>query len=226
MALFGFGKKATLPAPEQALPGRSETLPVPERHFVNGHPLKAPFPAGMEQAVFGLGCFWGAERKFWQQEGVYSTAVGYAAGITPNPNYREVCSGMTGHNEVVLVVFDPTVVSYEQLLKVFFESHNPTQGMQPGQRQRHPISLRHLCLLARAKAGGRASPRPLPDAAQPSRLRQNHHRNSGRAGVLLRRRIPPAVSGQKSLAATVVSAAPTSASRMRLARSCPRFRLG
>ena len=132
MVLFGFGKKATLPTPEQALPGRNETMTVPERHFVNGHPLKPPFPDGMEQAVFGLGCFWGAERKFWQQEGVYSTAVGYAAGITPNPNYREVCSGMTGHNEVVLVVFDPKVVSYEQLLKLFFESHDPTQGMRQG----------------------------------------------------------------------------------------------
>lgn len=132
MALFGLGKKASLPSPEQALPGRSEAMPVPERHFVNGHPLKAPFPTGMEQAVFGLGCFWGAERKFWQTEGVYSTAVGYAAGSTPNPNYREVCSGMTGHNEVVLVVFDPKAVSYEQLLKVFFESHNPTQGMRQG----------------------------------------------------------------------------------------------
>jgi len=132
MVLFGFGKKATLPTPEQALPGRSESMPVPEHHFVNGHPLKPPFPAGLEQAVFGLGCFWGAERKFWQTEGVYSTAVGYAAGLTPNPNYREVCSGMTGHNEVVLVVFDPKLVSYEQLLKVFFESHDPTQGMRQG----------------------------------------------------------------------------------------------
>lgn len=132
MGLFGLGKKATLPTPEQALPGRSEKMAVPERHFVNGHPLQPPFPAGMEQAVFGLGCFWGAERKFWQTEGVYSTVVGYAAGTTPNPSYREVCSGMTGHNEVVLVVFDPKVVSYEQLLKVFFESHNPTQGMQQG----------------------------------------------------------------------------------------------
>lgn len=132
MGLFGLGKKATLPTPEQALPGRSEKMAVPERHFVNGHPLQPTFPAGMEQAVFGLGCFWGAERKFWQTEGVYSTAVGYAAGTTPNPSYREVCSGMTGHNEVVLVVFDPKVISYEQLLKVFFESHNPTQGMQQG----------------------------------------------------------------------------------------------
>ncbi len=132
MALFGFGKKASLPTPEQALPGRPDPMPVPAKHFVNGNPLSAPFPAGMEQAVFGLGCFWGAERKFWQQPGVFSTAVGYAAGITPNPSYKEVCSGMTGHNEVVLVVYDPTVISYDALLKVFWESHDPTQGMRQG----------------------------------------------------------------------------------------------
>ena len=120
-ALFG-EKKTTIPSKEDALPGRSTEMPVPEKHFVNGNPLKGPFPEGMEMAVFGLGCFWGAERKFWQQDGVYTTAVGYAAGITPNPTYREVCSGMTGHNEVVLVVFDPQKVSYEELLKVFWEA--------------------------------------------------------------------------------------------------------
>jgi peptide-methionine (S)-S-oxide reductase len=132
MALFGLGKKLTVPSPQEALPGRSEAMPVPSQHYVNGNPLKPPFPEGMEVAVFGLGCFWGAERKFWQTEGVFSTAVGYAAGHTPNPTYREVCSGMTGHNEVVQVVFDPKVVSYETLLKVFWESHNPTQGMRQG----------------------------------------------------------------------------------------------
>ncbi|AVQ72663.1 peptide methionine sulfoxide reductase MsrA [Microcystis aeruginosa NIES-2519] len=132
MVLFGFGKKVTLPTAREALPGRSEKMPVPSGHYVNGHPLQPPFPGGMESAMFGLGCFWGAERKFWQLEGVYTTAVGYAAGITPNPTYQEVCSGMTGHNEVVLVVYDPSVISYEQLLKVFWESHNPTQGMRQG----------------------------------------------------------------------------------------------
>jgi len=132
MVLFGFGKKLTLPTVREALPGRSEKMPVPSGHYVNGHPLQPPFPAGMETAIFGLGCFWGAERKFWQLEGVYTTAVGYAAGITPNPTYQEVCTGMTGHNEVVLVVYDPSVISYEQLLKVFWESHNPTQGMRQG----------------------------------------------------------------------------------------------
>lgn len=132
MVLFGFGKKQTIPTPEEALPGRSQPMQVPNRHYVNGNPLQPPYPEGMEIAMFGLGCFWGAERKFWQLEGVYTTAVGYAAGSTPNPTYEEVCSGMTGHNEVVRVVFDPKVVSYETLLKVFWESHNPTQGMRQG----------------------------------------------------------------------------------------------
>ncbi|MEA5465179.1 peptide-methionine (S)-S-oxide reductase MsrA [Leptothoe sp. PORK10 BA2] len=135
MVLFGLGglgKKAAIPSPSEALPGRSEKMPVPKQHYVNGNPLQPPFPDGMQTAMFGLGCFWGAERRFWQQEGVFSTAVGYSAGHTPNPTYREVCSGMTGHNEVVLVVFAPSVISYDQLLKVFWESHNPTQGMRQG----------------------------------------------------------------------------------------------
>lgn len=132
MVLFGFGKKLSLPSPSEALPGRSEAMAVPKRHYVNGNDITPPFPAGMELALFGLGCFWGAERKFWQTQGVYSTAVGYAAGVTPNPTYREVCSGMTGHNEVVQVVYDPSKVSYDTLLKVFWESHNPTQGMRQG----------------------------------------------------------------------------------------------
>ncbi len=134
MAFFGLGtgKKDVIPSAEDALPGRDKEMPVPEQHYVNGNRLTAPFPAGMELAMFGLGCFWGAERKFWQADGVYSTAVGYAAGATPNPTYREVCSGMTGHNEVVQVVFDPKVISYDAVLKLFWESHNPTQGMQQG----------------------------------------------------------------------------------------------
>ena len=132
MVLFGFGKKLTIPSANEALSGRSEEMPITNRHFVNGNPLKPTFPEGMELALFGLGCFWGAERKFWQQPGVFSTSVGYASGLTPNPTYQEVCSGMTGHNEVVRVVYDPNVISYEALLKVFWESHNPTQGMRQG----------------------------------------------------------------------------------------------
>jgi len=132
MGLFGFGKKLSLPTATEALSGRTEEMTLKNRHFVNGNPLKPPFPDGLETAVFGMGCFWGAERKFWEQPGVFSTSVGYAAGITPNPTYNEVCSGMTGHNEVVLVVYDPKIISYEQLLKVFWESHNPTQGMRQG----------------------------------------------------------------------------------------------
>jgi peptide-methionine (S)-S-oxide reductase len=127
-----FGSKSRMPSPDEALPGRSETMPVPDRHFVNGHPLTGPFPEGHQLAMFGLGCFWGAERKFWQADGVYTTAVGYAAGHTPNPTYREVCSGLTGHNEVVLVVFDPARITYDQLLRIFWESHDPTQGMRQG----------------------------------------------------------------------------------------------
>jgi len=130
--MFGF-KKVEMVSPADALPGRTDqTMPVPAAHFVNGNPLVGPWPNGMETAVFGLGCFWGAERKFWQVDGVWSTAVGYAGGYTPNPAYEEVCSGLTGHTEVVLVVFDPTVVSYTKLLAVFWESHDPTQGMRQG----------------------------------------------------------------------------------------------
>ncbi len=132
MVLFGFGKKASLLSPQEALPGRDEVMSVPANHYVLGNRLKPPFPKGMELAMFGMGCFWGSERKFWQLEGVYSTSVGYAAGYTPNPTYQEVCTGMTGHNEVVRVVYDPLHISYEQLLKTFWENHDPTQGMRQG----------------------------------------------------------------------------------------------
>jgi peptide-methionine (S)-S-oxide reductase len=131
MALFS-SLKLRLPQSDQALPGRPEAIDVPDTHYVNGHTLKPPFPAGLEQAVFVMGCFWGAEKKFWQAPGVYSTAVGYAGGYTPNANYREVCSGMTGHTEVVLVVFDPKVTTFDAMLKIFWENHDPTQGMRQG----------------------------------------------------------------------------------------------
>jgi peptide-methionine (S)-S-oxide reductase len=125
-------KKSTMPTREEALPGRSPPLKVPEKHFVNGHRIVPPFPAGLREAVFALGCFWGAEKLFWELPGVYSTAVGYAGGFTPNPTYEEVCSGATGHAEVVRVIYDPQKIGYEDLLKAFWESHDPTQGMRQG----------------------------------------------------------------------------------------------
>jgi peptide-methionine (S)-S-oxide reductase len=127
-----FGRKSVMPEPDTALPGRTDAMPVSNRHFVNGNPIQPPFPEGVQTAVFGLGCFWGAERRFWELDGVYTTAVGYSAGFTPNPTYQEVCSGQTGHNEVVLVVFDPAQLPYRQLLKEFWEAHDPTQGMRQG----------------------------------------------------------------------------------------------
>jgi peptide-methionine (S)-S-oxide reductase len=130
MALFG--RKTTMPTADEALPGRTEQMPVPETHFVLGTPIAPPFPEGSETAMFGMGCFWGAERKFWEADGVFTTAVGYSGGFTPNPTYEEVCSARTGHNEVVLVVFDPARTSYDAMLKVFWENHDPTQGMRQG----------------------------------------------------------------------------------------------
>ena len=132
MIFWDFSSKLRMPKPEDALRGRNDRMPVPARHFVLGSPLLPPFPDGMETALFGLGCFWGAERKFWEASGVYSTSVGYAGGYTPNPTYQEVCSGLTGHNEVVRVVFDPTRTSYGEMLRIFWENHDPTQGMRQG----------------------------------------------------------------------------------------------
>tara|TARA_R110002110_G_scaffold110071_4_gene274447 strand:+ start:73264 stop:73929 length:666 start_codon:yes stop_codon:yes gene_type:complete len=132
MSLFDIRKKRAIPTPDSALPGRSEPMPVPAAHYVNGHPLSGPFPAHLQQAVFGMGCFWGVERLFWQLPGVFTTAAGYAGGHTPNPTYQEVCSGQTGHTEAVLVVFDPAQISYTELLQHFWEGHDPTQGMRQG----------------------------------------------------------------------------------------------
>ncbi|GGH53937.1 peptide-methionine (S)-S-oxide reductase MsrA [Frigidibacter albus] len=127
-----FGRKPDLPTPAEALPGRAEPIPTAETHFLNGRPLTGPVPEGMEEAVFGMGCFWGVERKFWDLPGVWVTMVGYAGGLTPNATYKEVCSGLTGHNEVVRVIYDPAVISFETLLKTFWENHDPTQGMRQG----------------------------------------------------------------------------------------------
>jgi peptide-methionine (S)-S-oxide reductase len=146
MALFR--RKTTMPAAAQALPGRSAPLEVPPTHYVNGHRIVPPFPAGLREAVFGLGCFWGAERLFWQLPGVYSTAAGYAGGFTPNPTYEEVCSGLTGHAEVVRVIYDPEKIDYEDLLKVFWEAHDPTQGM----RQQNDIGTQYRSVIYAADA--------------------------------------------------------------------------
>jgi peptide-methionine (S)-S-oxide reductase len=131
--MFSFRKRLDMPSPEETLPGRPNPIPTAETHFVNGRPLQGPYPEGLEKAVFGMGCFWGVERKFWQLgDGIWVTAAGYAGGMTPNPTYEEVCTGLTGQNEVVLVVFDPNKISYEALLKTFWENHDPTQGMRQG----------------------------------------------------------------------------------------------
>jgi peptide-methionine (S)-S-oxide reductase len=148
--------------PEEALPGRSEQMPVPDSHDVLGTPLRPPFPAGLEQAIVGMGCFWGAERVFWQADGVYTTAVGYAAGITPNPTYEEVCSGLTGHTEAVLVVYDPTVTSYENLLKLFWEAHDPTEGM----RQGNDVGTQYRSLIGTFSEEQRAAAEASRDAYQ------------------------------------------------------------
>lgn len=155
--MFGLKQKPQMPTPDTALPGRDMQMPVTAKHFVLGTPMQAPWPEGMAVAMFGLGCFWGAERKFWQLDGVYSTQVGYAAGFTPNPSYEEVCSGGTGHNEVVQVVYDPQKVSFEALLSLFWESHNPTQGMRQGNDVGTQYRSGIYCFDAAQKASADAS---------------------------------------------------------------------
>ena len=179
-----------------ALPGRSEALPTAERHFLSGLPLKSPVPAGMAEAMFGMGCFWGVERKFAGLPGVWLTMVGYAAGITPNPTYRETCTQMTGHNEVVRVIYDPAIVSYEALLKVFWEGHDPTQGMRQGNDMVN-LSVRHLHLYAGAGRGGRGEPGDVSGGLEGAGVRGDHDRDLGRPGVLLCRGLPSAISGEE-----------------------------
>ena len=163
--MFLFRKSLEIPSAAEALPGRPIPIPTAERHFVNGRPLKGPYPEGLETVVFGLGCFWGAERAFWTRDGVWVTAVGYAGGSTPNPTYEEVCSGRTGHNEVVLVVYDPAVISFDELLKLFWESHDPTQGMRQGNdvgtQYRSGIDVRSEAQRAAAQASKEAYERAL-----------------------------------------------------------------
>jgi peptide-methionine (S)-S-oxide reductase len=165
-------KSATLPGPGKTLPGRSTPIPVPAGHFVHGRPLTPPFPAGTERAVFGLGCFWGAERVFWKLPGVHTTAVGYAGGETPNPTYEEVCSGLTGHAEVVLVVFEPAAIPYEQLLRTFWEAHDPTQGM----RQGNDVGTQYRSAIYTYGDAQRAAAEASRDAYQRALERARHGR--------------------------------------------------
>jgi peptide-methionine (S)-S-oxide reductase len=172
--MFMFRKKTEMPSAGQALPGRDTPMPVGNRHFVNGHPIQPPFPDGTRLAMFGLGCFWGAEQLFWKLPGVFSTAVGYAGGFTPNPTYEEVCSGMTGHNEVVRVVYDPEVVDYERLLMAFWEGHDPAQGMRQGNdvgtQYRSGIYCADDDQLAAAKASLRHYQQALADAGRTAKI--------------------------------------------------------
>ncbi len=192
------GSKNTLPGPAQALPGRTTPLAVPVAHYVNRHRIVPPFPAGMQEAVFGMGCFWGAEKLFWKLPGVYATAVGYAGGHTPNPNYQEVCSGLTGHTEVVKVIFDPTITSYEDLLQTFWESHNPTEGM----RQGNDIGTQYRSAIytngPEQQNLAERVPRAFPGPIERCTTRIHYHRNCPRTAVLLRRGLSPAVSGEES----------------------------
>ncbi|MGD2082208.1 MAG: peptide-methionine (S)-S-oxide reductase MsrA [Chromatiales bacterium] len=163
--MFWMHRKTEMPSPEEALPGRDKPMPVPDAHYVNGHPLKPPFPEGMSRILVGMGCFWGAERGFWETPGVYTTAVGYAGGYTPNPSYDEVCTGLTGHNEVVLVVYDPSQIELDRLLALFWERHDPTQGMRQGNdvgtQYRSGIYVFDADQRARAEASREAYQRAL-----------------------------------------------------------------
>jgi len=186
-----------MPTAAEALPGRDVRMPVPSAHFVNGNRLEAPFPEGFDVAMFGMGCFWGAERKFWQLDGVYSTAVGYAAGYTPNPTYREVCSGMTGHNEVVLVVFDPARISFDALLRTFWENHNPTQGMRQATTSAPQYRSGIYC-YSEPSVPRRNVPVRLPVRLAQAGYGANHDRDRRRTRLLLCRGLSPAVPGQES----------------------------
>src|SRR6202161_3670799 len=200
--MFGFAKKTQMPDAKEALPGRPTAVPTARQHFVNGKPLKGPYPEGFAMAMFGLGCFWGAERKFWELgDAVYVTAAGYAGGLTPNPTYEEVCSGRTGHNEVVLVVYDPKKISYESLLKTFWESHDPTQSMRQGGDV--GTQYRSGIYTFTPEQHGAGAPRArrsveggLRQGAHAQTDGTNPHRNPRRPAVLFRRGLSPAISGE------------------------------
>ena len=197
--MFTFSRKAEMPAADDALPGRAAPIPTALEHFVNGHSLKGPYPDGLEMAMFGLGCFWGAERKFLELgDGVYVTAVGYTGGYTPNPTYEEVCSGRTGHNEVVLVVYDPKEISYEHLLKTFWEDHNPTLGMRQGNDVGTQYRSGIYVYFAGATRRCRGLARQLRQSARRRRYGSHHDGNPRGAAVLFRRGLSPAIFGEES----------------------------
>ncbi len=197
--MFMLRKKTEMPSAADALPGRQTPIPTAAKHFINQRPLKGPYPEGTETAIFGLGCFWGAERKFWELgDGIHVTAVGYAAGHTPNPTYEEVCSGRTGHNEVVLVVYDPKKISYETLLKTFWESHDPTQGM----RQGNDVGTQYrsgIYVTSDAQRKAAEASKAMYDKTLKSKgFNAITHRDPRRAAVLLRRGLSPAIPGEES----------------------------
>ena len=197
--MFGF-KKVAMPTAARGAARPRQPIRTAATHFVNGHALKGPYPEGFEKAMFGLGCFWGAERKFWELgDGVYVTAVGYAGGMTPNPTYEEVCSGRTGHNEVVLVVYDPKKISYETLLKTFWENHDPTQGMRQGNDVGTQYRSGIYTFTPAQRQAAEASKAMYEQALKNEALRRDHHRDRRRAGVLFRRGLSPAVSGEESV---------------------------
>ena len=197
--MFMLRKKTEMPSAADALPGRQTPIPTAAKHFINQRPLKGPYPEGLETAMFGFGCFWGAERKFWELgDGIHVTAVGYAAGHTPNPTYEEVCSGRTGHNEVVLVVYDPKKISYETLLKTFWESHDPTQGMRQGNDVGTQYRSGIYVYQRRPAQSRRGVEGDVRQGAQGQGLRRHHHRDPRRAAVLFRRGLSPAVPGEES----------------------------
>ena len=198
MGMFFSSKKLRMPRPDEALPGRPTAMRVGEKHFVSGHRIVPPFPDGMQRAMFGMGCFWGAERKFWQTPRACTRPRSATpAASTPNPTYEEVCSGVTGHNEVVLVVYDPREVSYDQLLSAFWESHDPTQGMRQGNDAGTQYRSGIYAFDAGAEGRRRGVEGELRPAAGGGGLRADHHRDRRRARVLLRRGLPPAVPGQE-----------------------------
>ena len=195
---MGFlSRKTEMPTAATALRGRPQAMPIPDKHFVLGNPIAPPFPDGLELALFGMGCFWGAERKFWQAPGVYTTAVGYAAGLTPNPLYEEVCTGRTGHNEVVRVVFDPAVTSYGEMLRIFWENHDPTQGMRQGNDVGTQYRSGIYVYGEEQRAVRERVARRLRRAAREVGLRRDHDRDRRCARVLLRRGLSPAVPRQE-----------------------------